>query len=82
MAPANRRSLMCVSLQQPSVWKCAAMPGLSIGLLQAAISHDDHWISHAVSSAVLIKTIISPLITFSVVLASAAGAWMNEYFAN
>lgn len=55
-----------------AVWRRAAKWGLPVGIFQAAINQGDSWLNHAVNAAVLTKTIVSPLVAFSVALMSAA----------
>jgi hypothetical protein len=52
--------------------------GLSVGLLQATINQGDHWLSGAVDRAVIIKSLVSPLIGFTLVLFSAAETWVHR----
>ena len=52
--------------------------GLSVGLLQAAINQGDLWLRHAVDFGVVVKTIVSPLIGFTLVLISAADTWIQR----
>jgi hypothetical protein len=61
-----------------AVWRRAAKWGIPIGILQALINQGDFWMSHAVNSAVVAKTIVSPLVTFSVALLSAAGMYVEK----
>lgn len=74
ISPSRRqRSQWAEALIQPTVWRCASVFGLPIGLLQAVLNQGDLWLRHAVNGAVIAKTIISPLVTFTVALISAAG---------
>lgn len=75
---ANRIKIWVSALQEGSVWKRATMLGLSVGLFQAALNQGDYWVNHAVNASIVAKTIISPLITFSVALASAASTWVEK----
>ena len=72
------RSLWIEALLHPSVWKRALTLGLPVGLLQAIINQGDFWWRHAVDGAVVAKTIISPLVTFSVALLSAAATYVQR----
>ncbi len=54
------------------IWGRAATLGLSVGLLQVAINQGDAWLGHQVTRGVIIKSILSPLVTLSVALISAA----------
>ena len=75
---ATKRALWRKAFRQKSVWRRAATFGLSVGLLQAAINQGDHWLRHAVDSTVIAKTIISPLVGFTLVLFSSAGTWVER----
>jgi hypothetical protein len=67
-----------VALKTKAVWLRAAKWGVPAGLLQAVINQGDFWLSHTVDAAVVTKTIISPLVTFSVALISAAGMYAEK----
>jgi H+/Cl- antiporter ClcA len=79
---ASRQQVWISALRQASVWKRAATLGLSVGLFQAALNQGDYWVNDTVSASIVAKTIISPLITFSVALASAASMWVEKQSAN
>ena len=66
------------ALSNSRVWLRAAKWGVPVGLLQAVIDQGDSWMSHTVNAAVVTKTIVSPLVTFSVALASAAGMHIDR----
>jgi hypothetical protein len=66
------------ALSQKEVWLRASKLGVPVGLLQAIINQGDFWLSHSVDSAVITKTIVSPLVTFSVALFSAAGMYIEK----
>ena len=66
-APSYLRALICAE-----VWKRAAPIGLSVALVQVALNQGDHWLHHQVTTGVVIKTILSPLVTHSVAVLSAA----------
>jgi hypothetical protein len=74
---SQRRSWIC-ALRQWQVWRRAAMLGLSVGILQAALNQGDYWVTHTVNGTILAKTIISPLLTFGVALASSASTWVEK----
>jgi hypothetical protein len=75
---AQRRELWTLALRQRSVWMRALKLGLTVGLLQATINQGDRWWQHTVDSAVLVKSIVSPLIGFTLVLFSAAQTWIQR----
>lgn len=73
MSPKSPRSPSLLhALACGEVWRRAAPIGLSVGLFQAALNQGDHWLHNEVTIGVVIKTILSPLITLSVALLSAA----------
>ena len=75
---ATTRALWSQAFRQRSVWARAVRLGLSVGFLQATINQGDHWVSGAVDRTVLLKSIISPLIGFTLVLVSAAETWVHR----
>jgi hypothetical protein len=78
-APAAcKPPLWIEALCQTVVWKRAAVIGLPIGVLQAVINQGDVWLRHEETLGTVAKTIISPLVTFSVALISAAGVWVER----
>ena len=79
--PADTRALWLLALRQRSVWLRALKFGFTVGLLQAVINQGDHWLAHAVDGRVLAKSIISPLIGFTLVLFSAAATWVERTMA-
>jgi hypothetical protein len=59
-------------MKQRIIWIRAATLGLSVGVLQVVINQGDAWLSHQVTGSLVLKSILSPLVTLSVALASAA----------
>ena len=72
------RSLWLQAFCQPVVWRRAAAVGLPIGVLQAVINQGDVWLRHEQTGGTILKTVISPLVTFSVAIISAAGVWVER----
>lgn len=66
------------ALTDKDVWHRAGRLGLTVGLIQVAINQGDAWLGQRVSTLVLIKTILTPLVTFSVALFSAASVHMKN----
>ena len=64
---AYRRALI-----SPAVWRRAVPISFVVGLIQIAINQGDHWLNHRVTTAVVVKTILCPLVTLGVALISAA----------
>ena len=73
-----RRALWRQAFCQRSVWWRAAKLGLSVGFLQATINQGDHWLRGEFSQPVIIKSIVSPLIGFTLVLFSAVETWVQR----
>lgn len=78
VALPSRRALWRMAFQQRSVWLRALKLGLTVGLLQATINQGDHWLRGEITRAVIIKSIVSPLIGFTLVLVSAAETWVQR----
>lgn len=76
--PVHRRALWAQAFRQRSVWLRALRLGLSVGFLQAVVNQGDHWMSGSVDGTVLLKSIVSPLIGFALVLVSAAETWVQR----
>lgn len=74
----NTRTVWQQAIRQRSVWLRALKLGLPVGLLQAVINQADVWWRHDVTAAVVIKTIVSPLIGFALVFVSAAATWAQK----
>jgi hypothetical protein len=74
----DKRALWFQALRQPSVWLRAAKLGLTVGLLQATINQGDHWLNHSVDKTVVLKSVVSPLIGFTLVWFSAADTWVQR----
>jgi hypothetical protein len=74
----DNRKLWLGALSQRTVWTRAAKVGLPVGCLQSVINQGDVWWHGQATGLTLAKTIISPLVTFSVALAAAAGTWVEK----
>jgi hypothetical protein len=70
----NQRSPFLRALTSAVVWRRAAPIGLGAGFIQAIANQGDHWLHHEFTTTVIIKTILSPLISLTVALLSAASA--------
>lgn len=67
-SPALYRAALC----DRGVWRRAAKLGLIVGLMQVSLNQGDHWLRHEVTTAVVVKTVLSPVISFAIAFASAA----------
>jgi hypothetical protein len=74
----TRRSLWLRALGDGSVWRRALRIGLTVGLLQAAVNQGDFWARGEVTPSVVLKTIVSPLIGFTLVLVAAAATVVDR----
>jgi len=75
---ANKRTLWIQALRERRVWLRAMKFGFTAGLLQAAVNQGDFWLRGAVGPAVVLKTIVSPLIGFALVLFTSAATWVQK----
>jgi hypothetical protein len=66
------------ALLLPAVWRKAAPIGLAVGLLQVAVNQGDHWLSHEITTTIIIKSIISPLIGLGLAVVSAAASHQGK----
>ncbi|HEY6166509.1 MAG TPA: hypothetical protein VI454_00625 [Verrucomicrobiae bacterium] len=74
----DNRALWVLALRQRSVWLRALRLGLTAGVLQATVNQGDHWLHGPLDRAVMIKSIVSPLIGFTLVLVSASQTWVQR----
>jgi len=65
------RSSYGLALREPAVWLRAAKLGLVVGFIQVSLNQGDHWLRHEVDAAVIIKSVLSPLISFAIAFFSA-----------
>lgn len=62
---------------QPSVWQRALRLGLVVGLVQVSLNQGDHWLRHEITSGLILKSILSPLLSFGIAFASAAATHVD-----
>ena len=74
----STRGLWVAAFKERSVWTRGAKLGLTVGVIQAVVNQGDKWATHSADGLVILKSIISPLITFSVALVSAAATWVEK----
>ena len=74
--------LWLTALRRRSVWTRGLKLGLSVGLAQALINQGDVWMAHAETAGTVVKTIVSPLVTFGVALVSAAATCVERLKVN
>ena len=70
--PAHATTRLRHTLRDRRVWRRAARLGLTVGLLQVALNQGDHWLKLNITTPLILKSLLSPLLTFSVALGSAA----------
>lgn len=78
MAAAQSRDLYWQACLAGSVWRRAAKIGLTVGLIQVALNQGDHWLRHDVTAGVIAKSVLSPLLSFSIAFVSAAGTYVEN----
>jgi hypothetical protein len=70
--PTSPRPHYWQACRQPAVWVRAARLGLVVGLIQVSLNQGDHWLSGHITTGVVLKSILSPLLSFGIAFASAA----------
>ena len=73
-----KRMLWKQAFSQRSVWLRACKLGLTAGLIQAAVNQGDVWLHHLQTMETVIKTVVSPVIGFALVLVAAAETWVQK----
>ncbi len=71
-SPTSPRPAIWQACRHPAVWVRAARLGLVVGVIQVSLNQGDHWLSGHVTTGVIIKSILSPLLSFGIAFASAA----------
>jgi len=71
-APTSPRLPYWQACRHPAVWSRAAKLGLVVGIIQVSLNQGDHWLRGEITTAVIIKSILSPLLSFGIAFASAA----------
>jgi hypothetical protein len=69
--PAKTRSAYWRACRDRSVWLRAAKLGFVVGVIQVALNQGDHWLRHEVNALIVIKSILSPLLSFAIAFASS-----------
>ena len=69
----TRRRLYWQAARDPAVWRRAARLGLVIGFLQTSLNQGDHWLRGEITVGLILKTILSPLLSFAVAFLAALG---------
>jgi hypothetical protein len=64
--------------RDPAVWTRAAKLGLVVGVIQVSLNQGDHWLRGEITTGVIIKTILSPLLSFGIAFASAAATHAEQ----
>lgn len=66
-----RRSFYWRALRERTVWLRAAKLGLVVGVIQVSLNQGDHWLRHEITTGVILKSILSPLLSFAIAFFSA-----------
>ena len=78
MSTPARRHPVLSALRTPAVWRRAALIGLPVGILQVAVNQRDHWLRLQLTAVVILKSIVSPLLSFGIALVSAVATRTAE----
>ncbi|MES2697051.1 MAG: hypothetical protein V4773_26540 [Verrucomicrobiota bacterium] len=71
-SPPTLRRRFAEAARDPRAWRRTLLLGLPIGLLQATLNQGDHWWHRHVDALVVLKTILSPLLSCTTAFVSAA----------
>ncbi len=66
------------ALRASEVWRRSLRISVIVGTLQVLINQGDAWFDGGVTVSVVIKTIATPLVTFSVAFYAAASTYMDR----
>jgi hypothetical protein len=66
------------ALAHAGVWGRALRIGLPVGLVQIAINQGDHWITLTLTTGVILKTALTPMISTGIAFASAASMHLAD----
>lgn len=78
-APASTSAARWLApLREPAVWLGAVKVAVPVALLQIAINQGDHLLRGEITRAVLAKTLLTPAVTLTVAVLSAATAWRTR----
>ena len=77
-ASERKPGLWSIAFQQWSVWARGAKRGLNVGVAQAIINQGDARLANEETPGTVVKTIVSPPVTFSVALVSAAATYVEK----
>lgn len=77
--PQQRSSwpLWSEALTSWSVWRRSLIIGLIVGSVQIAVNQGDLWVRLQITSTLILKTLVTPMIATSVALFSSAGAYVE-----
>lgn len=68
------RPFLWQACRHPAVWTRAARLGLVVGLIQVSLNQGDHWLRGEINTTLILKSILSPLLSFGIASAVATHA--------
>jgi hypothetical protein len=68
---SSRRQRYLAACRDPRIWRQTLLLGLPVGFMQAALNQGDHWWRQHVDGAVIVKTILCPLLSCAIAFVSA-----------
>lgn len=77
-SPRSRRRAWLQACSNPAVWRRAARLGLIVGVIQVSLNQGDHWLRHDISWSLILKSILSPLLSFGIAFVSAAATHVEN----
>ena len=75
----SRRQRYLAACRDPRVWRRTLLLGLPVGFLQAGLNQGDHWLQHHVDGAVIVKTILCPVLSCAIAFVSAIAAQNSKH---
>jgi hypothetical protein len=77
-APTSPLPLYWQACRHSAVWTRAAKLGLVVGFIQVSLNQGDHWLRHEIDAAVIVKTVLSPPLSFGIAFASPAATHVEN----
>jgi hypothetical protein len=78
MSTTTSPSLFWRACRHPAVWSRAARLGLVVGFIQVSLNQGDHWLSGHITTGLILKSILSPLLSFGIAFTSAAATYAEN----
>ena len=64
------------ALTRPTIWKRAMIIGLMVGMVQVFVNQGDAWLGSAITPRLVVKSILTLTVAFTVALLSTASGYI------